>query len=178
MRISEALALEAKHFINGGRTILVQQQVGRDRPQIIPYVKTNSAYREVDLCTQVACYLRAFSNGRDGLLFRTRNGTPHLYHNLEERWLTPKLKKMGLEQPGMRWHAFKRSREIWLRHKRCQREINNFWLAHKPKTMSELSPTCTKSWGFGCWRRSASALVSRSQLFQPAPRIRRNPNSY
>ena len=32
MRISEALALETKHFINGGRTIQVCQQVDRDQP--------------------------------------------------------------------------------------------------------------------------------------------------
>lgn len=32
MRISEALALEARHFINGGRTILVEQQVKKDCP--------------------------------------------------------------------------------------------------------------------------------------------------
>jgi integrase len=32
MRISEALALEGKHFINDGRTIEVRQQVDRDTP--------------------------------------------------------------------------------------------------------------------------------------------------
>jgi len=45
---------------------------------------------------------------------------------------------MGLEQKGMGWHAFKRFRKTWLRGSRCLEDINNFWLAHKPKTMSEL----------------------------------------
>ena len=29
-------------------------------------------------------------------------------------------------------------RKTWLRGKRCQEDINNFWMGHKPKTMSEL----------------------------------------
>jgi len=35
MRVSEALALESKHFINDGRTIEAQQQVDRDTPRIV-----------------------------------------------------------------------------------------------------------------------------------------------
>jgi len=138
MRISEALALEAKHFINDGRTIQVRQQVDRDKPRIVLHVKTDASYRDVDLSTSAAEYLRAFINGRNGLLFKTRNGTPYLHNNLEARWLTPRLKAMGLDEPGMGWHALKRFRKTWLRGKRCQEDMNNFWLAHKPKTMSEL----------------------------------------
>src|SRR5260370_13572733 len=68
LRISEALALEAKHFINDGRTITVRQQVDRDAPRIVDYVKTDAAFREVDLYAPVAEYLRTFIDGRDGLL--------------------------------------------------------------------------------------------------------------
>jgi integrase len=140
LRISEALALEARHFINGGRTIEIQQQVDRDTPRIVSYLKTDAAYRQVDLSTAVAEYLRAFTVGKDGLLFKTRNGTPYLHNNLESRWLTERLKAMGLDGPGMGWHAFRRFRKTWLRGKRCQEDINNFWMGHKPKTMSELFP--------------------------------------
>jgi hypothetical protein len=42
------------------------------------------------------------------LLFNTRNGTPHLHNNIEERWLTERLKAMQLDEPGMGWHAFPR----------------------------------------------------------------------
>ena len=38
----------------------------------------------------------------------------------------------------MGWHAFKRFRKTWLRGRRCLEDINNFWMAHKPQTMSEL----------------------------------------
>jgi integrase len=138
MRISEALAIEKKHFTNGGRTIEVRQQVDRDMPRIVSYLKTDAAYRDVDLHPDVAEFLRRYIGDKRGLLFATRNGTPHLHNNIEDRWLTARLKEMGLDEPGMGWHAFRRFRKTWLRGKRCQEDINNFWMGHKPKTMSEI----------------------------------------
>lgn len=35
MRISEALALETHHFTNGGRTIIVEQQVEKDAARLV-----------------------------------------------------------------------------------------------------------------------------------------------
>jgi integrase len=171
MRISEALALEAKHFINGGRTIEVRQQVDRDRPRIVPHVKTDASWRDVDLSTPIAEYLRAFINGRNGLLFKTRNGTPYLHNNLEARWLTPRLKALGLDAPGMGWHAFKRFRKTWLRGKRCQEDINNFWLAHKPTTMSELYSHMFEE----LERRLAEAEQMGTGFDVPAPRCSKVP---
>jgi hypothetical protein len=86
----------------------------------------------------VAEYLRQYAAGKSGLLFHTANGTPHLYGNLEDRWLTPRLVRLKLDEEGMGWHAFKRFRKTWLRGARCLEDINNFWMAHKPKTMSEV----------------------------------------
>jgi len=137
MRISEALALESKHFVNSCRTIQVYQQVDRDHPRIVKYLKTDAGFREVDLCTATGEYLRAFVNHRDGLLFETRNGTPYLHNNLEQRWLTPRLEAMGIDERGMGFHAFRRFRKTWLRGKRVQEDINNFWMGHAPNTMSE-----------------------------------------
>jgi integrase len=138
MRISEALAVQTKHFVNDGRTIQVREQVDHDRPRIVTYLKTDAAYREIDLHPNVAEYLRAFISGKDGLLFKTRNGTPHLHNNIEDRWLTERLKGMKLDEPGMGWHAFRRFRETRLRGERCQDDINVFWMGHQPETMSEL----------------------------------------
>ena len=137
MRISEALALESKHFENNCRTIQVYPQVDRDRPRIVKYVKTDAGFREVDLCTAVGEYLQAFINRKDGLLFETRNGTPYLHNNLEQRWLTPRLEAMGIDERGMGFHAFRRFRMTWMRGKRVQEDINNFWMGHAPETMSE-----------------------------------------
>jgi integrase len=138
MRISEALGLEVRHIVNDGRTIRVEQQVKKDRPRIVKYLKTDASKREIDLHPDVAEYLRQYTAGKSGLLFQTANGTPHLYNKLEDRWLTPRLIKMGLDEKGMGWHSFKRFRKTWLRGARCLEDINNFWMAHKPKTMSEL----------------------------------------
>lgn len=66
MRISEALALEGKHFINNGRTIEVQQQVDRDTPRIVSYLKTDAASRQIDLCPNVAEYCEHSSMARMG----------------------------------------------------------------------------------------------------------------
>jgi integrase len=138
MRISEALAVEAGHFTNNGRTIQVRQQVDRDHPRVVKYLKTDAASRDVDLSVEAAEYLRKYMDGSAGLLFKTRNNTPYLHNALEERWLTPRLQSMGLDEKGMGFHAFRRFRKTWLRGKRCQEDINNFWVGHKPKSMSEL----------------------------------------
>jgi len=138
MRISEALALETKHFVNDGQTIEVSQQVDRDTPRIVRYLKTDAGTREVDVPTEVAEYLRACISGKSGLLFETRNGTPYLHNNLEQRWLTPRLQTMRIDEKGMGFHAFRRFRKTWLRGERCQEDINNFWMGHQPETMSEL----------------------------------------
>jgi hypothetical protein len=38
---------------------------------------------------------------------------------------------------GWAFHAFRRFRKTWLRGKRVQEDINNFWIGHQPETMSE-----------------------------------------
>jgi integrase len=132
------LALETRHVINDGRTIKVGPQVKKNAAVIVPYLKTDAANREVDLHPDIAEYLRNYMSTKTGLLFLTRNGTPLLPNNLEQRWLTPRLKAMGLDERGMGWHAFRRFQETWLRGNRCLQDINNYWMGHKPETMSEL----------------------------------------
>jgi len=45
---------------------------------------------------------------------------------------------MKLNEKGMGWHSFRRFRKTWLRGARCLEDLNNFWMGHKPTTMSEL----------------------------------------
>lgn len=96
MRISEALALEAKHFINGGLTIKVEQLVEKDCPRVTEKLKTPASYRQIDLHPDVADYLRKFVSGKSGLLLHTSEGTPYLHGNLADEWLDPRLAKLGL----------------------------------------------------------------------------------
>ena len=95
LRVSEALAVEGRHFTNGGRTIHVEQQVKKNSPRIVKYLKTAAAKRQVDLHPDVAEFLQRYAAGRTGLLFYTSNGTPHLNGNLEDRWLTARLVAKG-----------------------------------------------------------------------------------
>jgi integrase len=76
MRVSEALAVESKHFINNGRTIVVEQQVKKNVPCIVRHLKTDAALREIDLHPDIAEYLRKYMAGKKGLLFYTATGTP------------------------------------------------------------------------------------------------------
>jgi integrase len=63
MRISEALGVETRHFINEGRTIQVEQQVEKDSPRIVRYLKTVIAKRGVDLRPKVAEFLQRYMTG-------------------------------------------------------------------------------------------------------------------
>jgi integrase len=101
MRISETLAVEIRHFANDGRTIRVEQQVTKDSPRIVKYLKTCAAKREIDLHPDIAEFFREYREGKSSLLFHTERGTPRLYSNLEDRWLTPRLVEMGLDEDGM-----------------------------------------------------------------------------
>ena len=186
MRISEALALESKHFVNDDRTIQACQQVDRDKPRIVEYLKTDAASREVDLSTQVAEYLRGFINDSKGLLFETRNGTPYLHNSLQQRWLTPRLQIMHVDEKGMGFHAVRRYCKTWQRGERCQEDINNFWMGHPPETMSELYSRME----FEVERRLAEAenvgvgftvptleIAPNAPSAPSAPRFRSNPMS-
>jgi integrase len=137
MRISEALALETKHFIHGGKAVLVEQQVDKDHPVIVPYVKTEASYREIDLHPSVADCLRPYVARKAGLVFHTGRNTPHLYGNLEKRWLDPILIALGLDEKGMGWHSFRRYRNSWLRAQRCLADLILLWMGHQPTTMTE-----------------------------------------
>jgi hypothetical protein len=85
MRISEALAVEVRHFSNNGRTVTAEQQVEKDSPHIVKYLKTDAAHPQIDLHADVAEFLQRFVVGKKELLFHTHRNTPHLYGNLEDR---------------------------------------------------------------------------------------------
>ena len=57
LRASEALAPETRHFTNDGRTFEVRQQIDRQKPQIVNYLKTDAAYRDIDLHPDIVEYL-------------------------------------------------------------------------------------------------------------------------
>src|SRR6267154_4010287 len=84
--------------------------------------------------SRLLCFTTGFPGAPKGLplqLFSIRS-------NLCIGTVTERLKAMQLDEPGMGWHAFRRFRNTWLRGRRCQEDIKNFWMGHKPRTMSEV----------------------------------------
>ena len=90
------------------RTIWVEQQIREGSAwKSVKYLKTNASKREIDLHPDVAEYLRRYvlmDQFRAVVLHRKRNSS-HLYGNLEDRWLTPRLVKLRLDEEGMGWHC-------------------------------------------------------------------------
>lgn len=115
-------------------TLLVRQKV-RHR-KVEPYLKTDNAYRDVDLHPAVAKLLREFIGDRtSGFVFQTRNGKPLSDSDILTRHLHPKLRELAEEQAGH--HAFRRFRVTWLRKQRCPADLRHFWLGHSGKSVED-----------------------------------------
>jgi integrase len=105
MRVSEALAVEIRHFTNDGRTINIEQQVQKDSPRIVKYLKTAAAKRQVDLHSNIAEYLQRYAAGKSGLLFSTRRMARHIstatWRTAGLRLASPKWNWMRKEWAGI-----------------------------------------------------------------------------
>ena len=130
MRIGEALGLEVRHILNGGRTIKVEQSVNRFG-KLEDGGKTKSASREIDVDEKAGKFLLAYIEGKDGLLFKTRNGTPHLQGNIRQRWLIERLGE------SLGWHSFRRYRITWLEEKRAHGLLTKLWVGHSLGDITE-----------------------------------------
>jgi len=137
MRIAEVLALDIdKHISSDCRVIKVRGQVKENR--IVSYLKTDAAYREVDLCPEVAELLKNYIDSRHGLLFPSKTGkTPMSYSNVRRRSLHPKLVKLGLYTPGAAMHCFRRFRSAVLTKNGCPEDLRKFWLGHENPDISD-----------------------------------------
>ena len=100
MRISEALALETRHFSNGGRTIKVEQQVMKDCPRIVRYLKTSAAKREIDLHPDVAEFLQRYTAGTRVACFSAQQ--------TERRIFTLTSKIAGSRLASSRWNSMRK----------------------------------------------------------------------
>lgn len=96
LRIAEALALDISNHISSDCTILhVRQQVKGST--LASVLKTEAAYRDVDLCPELAALLKRYIGERTGLLFPSKTGvSPMTYSNVRRRSLIPKLMKLNL----------------------------------------------------------------------------------
>jgi hypothetical protein len=120
MRIGEVLGLEIdKHFADDFSTVLVRQKVRKCKME--DYLKTDNAYRDIDLHSSVVMMLKEFIGLRTvGFLFASRNGKPLSNSNILNRHLHPTLDKLGWSDPRTGDdtagnHAFRRFRNTFLR---------------------------------------------------------------
>jgi integrase len=100
--------------------------------KIVGYLKTDAAYRIVDLCPEAAAYLRRFVADRRGLLFPSQKGTtPVSYRNFTGRYLTPVITKLGIKEPGKAAHVFRRFRSSVLAKSGIEEDLRKYWLGHE-----------------------------------------------
>ena len=135
LRISEALALDREHLSDDCSVIYVRQQVKANR--IVACLKTDAAWRDVDLDPVVAHSLREYVGTRQGLLFPSRTGTPRSYSNTYNHRLRPKLTKLGFHVPGAGAHCFRRFRAAQLKRAACPDDLRKFWLGHASDDISD-----------------------------------------
>jgi integrase len=133
LRIGEALALEIKHISTDHRTVRVEQSCWRRRLQ---EPKTRNAYRQIDLCSPLADWLKSFiGNRQSGLLFQNRKGKPLCKDNLRNRSLHRILEELKVEKTG--FHAMRRFRATWLRKQGALEDLIKFWLGHADKSVTD-----------------------------------------
>jgi integrase len=133
LRIGEALGLELKHLSPDCKTITVAQSCWEGDIQT---PKTKNAYRQLDLCTELAGLLRTFVGDRQsGLVFTNRVGEPLSQTNLLRRSLHPILKELGAEKAG--FHAMRRFRITWLRKQSAPEDLIRFWLGQAKESVTD-----------------------------------------
>jgi integrase len=142
MRIGEVLGLEiGKHFTDNFSTVLVRQKARKCKME--NYLKTDNAYRDIDLHASVVKMLKEFIGSHtSGFLFASRNGKPLSDSNILNRHLHPSLKKLGWSDPktgdGTAGnHAFRRFRNTHLRKNRVPDDLIQWWLGHAGKSMTD-----------------------------------------
>jgi integrase len=133
LRVGEALGLEVKHLSADCRTITIEQSCWQGTIQI---PKTKSAYRQVDVSSNIASLVKQFIGDRkSGLIFANGTGKPLSQTNVVRRSLHPILEELGVAKTG--FHAMRRFRATWLRKQRTPEDLIRFWLGHAKSSMTD-----------------------------------------
>jgi integrase len=133
LRVGEALGLEAKHLSADCRTITVEQSCWHGS---IQSPKTKSAYRQIDVSSDIANLLKQFIGDlKSGLIFANGAGKPLSQTNVVRRSLHPILEELGVAKTG--FHAMRRFRATWLRKQRTPEDLIRFWLGHAKSSMTD-----------------------------------------
>ncbi len=135
MRVGEALGLRVEHVLGNCTRLVVEQSVWGGKEQD---PKTTSAFREIDLCDELAYVLhKHLGDRKEGFVFRTRTGKPISPRNIERDSLDPILEKMEAKKDGKLFHSFRRFRSEVLRKNRVPWQLENDWLGHASRDISD-----------------------------------------
>ena len=132
LRIGEALGLKIKeHISEDCSTIYVRQAIWRGQEQ---EPKTQAAIRDVDVPKELASMLATLiGHHQGGYLFRTATGKPLSSRNVLRDSFHPTL--LGLHQPKMGFHCFRRFRESVLQKSEARTLLVDYWMGHENRDM-------------------------------------------
>jgi hypothetical protein len=136
VRISELLALRIeKHISADRRTLFICQQRSKKGNIIKLTLKTDAAYRDIDLCSALARMLDDYIGDRkEGFLFQTRSGKMLSPESFYRDGLKTIFKRMG--RTRVRFNAFRRFRESVLLRSQCRQVLIDYWMGHENPDMS------------------------------------------
>jgi integrase len=135
LRVGEAVGLRVEHVLDNCTRLVVEQSVWGGKEQD---PKTASAFREVDLCDELAYVLdKHIVDRKDGFVFRTKSGRPISPRNIARDSLDPILEEMEAKKDGKLFHSFRRFRSEVLRKNRVPWQLEKQWLGHAGRDISD-----------------------------------------
>jgi len=136
VRISELLALRIeKHISDDRSTIFIRKQRTKKGNIETFKLKTDAAYRDIDLHHELTQMLDEFIGDRkEGFLFQTRNGKMLSPESFYRDGLKAIFKRMG--RTHVRFNAFRRFRESVLLRSECRQILIDYWMGHENPDMS------------------------------------------
>jgi integrase len=138
LRFGELLSIKVQEISPDCSTIKIIQKAWRS--QIHNFLKTDSGYREIDLCPALASMLKEYLDKRQGmlksdLLFQSKSGKPLHQSNVLRRTLHPILENLNELKCGC--HAFRRFRITHLRKNGVPEDLIHFWVGHAGKRVTD-----------------------------------------
>jgi len=136
VRISELLVLCIERHLSDDRSSLfIRQQRSKKGNKIKPTLKTDAAYRDIDLHPALAKMLSDYIGDRkEGFLFQTRSGKMLSPESFFRNGLAKTFKRMG--RTHVRFNAFRRFRESILLRSDCRQILIDYWMGHENPDMS------------------------------------------
>jgi integrase len=134
-RISELLALRIEKYVFDDRSTLFMRQQRGKKGGMKHTLKTDAAYRDIDLHPALATMLSDYIGDRkEGFLFQTRYGNIRSPESFYRDGLKTIFKRIG--RTHVRFNAFRRFRESVLLRSECRQVLIDYWMGHENPDMS------------------------------------------